>query len=263
MNSLLSGVSSLTSKPILIGSWAVISFILWYIISSTAAWIHLRKFPGPVFASFSYLWGYFVMRSGRGYLIFAKEQEKYGKIMRIGPNELMVYDSEAIWQINSVRSAYPRGAWYASIRFDPYGHDVLSEPDTGIHDKKKARIIAAYSGKGNMNLEKDVDSQVAIMTDIIRNRYLGCRDSSILNFSRLIKFFQVDLITLIGVGEPWGNLTTDTDRFDFINFVSNFAPFLHSFPMVPFLRYIFDTKAYLAMAGPKTSDTKGAGGFLG
>lgn len=203
------------------------------------------------------------MKSGRSHLIFAKEQEKHGKVMRIGPNEVMVYDSEAMSHINSVRSAYPRGAWYASMRFDPWDHSVLSEPDTAQHDKKKARIAAAYAGRGNMDLEKDVDSQVAIMADIIRNSYLSGRDSRMLNFSRLIKFFQVDLITLIGVGEPWGNLTTDTDRFDFISFVSDFVPFLHSFPMIPLLRAIFSSKAYIALAGPKPTDTKGLGGFLG
>ncbi|KAK7752820.1 hypothetical protein SLS62_005162 [Diatrype stigma] len=140
------------------------------------------------------------MMSGRNHFIFSKEQMKHGKIIRIGPNELMLYDAETMLHVNAARSKYSRGAWYASLRFNPYGHDVLSQPDTALHDKMKAKITSAYAGKGDMDLEKDVDSQVAIMTDFLRSKHTGARGTRLLDFSRLIKFFQVDLITLIGVG---------------------------------------------------------------
>lgn len=263
MESLRSEFVSLTGRPGLVGIWAFVSYILWYIITATKAWFRLRKFPGPTFASVSTLWAYYAMKSGRNHLIFSKEQKKYGKLTRIGPNELIVYDVDTMLHINAARSTYPRSPWYASLRFNPYGHDVLSQPNTALHDKMKAKITSAYGGKGDMNLEKDVDSQVAIMTDIIRNKILGGDGTGLLDFSRLIKFFQVDLITLIGVGEPWGDLTTDTDRFDFISFVAGYAPVLNSFPMIPLLRDIFSSKAWLIMAGPKHTDSKGLGAFLG
>ncbi|KAI0400645.1 cytochrome P450 [Xylaria palmicola] len=237
--------------------------VLWYAISAIRSWHRLRQFPGPVFASFSYLWGYFKMTTGRMHLHLAEEQGRYGKIMRIGPNELLVYDPQTLWQINNVRSNYRRGDWYGSIQFDPYGHSVLSEPDTARHDKRKAKLAAGYAGKGSVDLEAKVDSQLAILVNLLKTKYLVEGKPHIVDFSRLMRFFQVDVVTLAGSGESWGDLATETDQFDFISIADSFVPFLHSFMMIPLLRDFFASQFFLRLAGPKHTDEKGMGRFLG
>lgn len=203
------------------------------------------------------------MATGRMHVRLAEEQDKYGKIMRIGPNELLVYDPETLWQINNVRSSYGRGDWYSSIQFDPYGHSVLSEPDTARHDRRKAKLAAGYAGKGVVNLEAKVDSQIAVLVNLLKTKYLGKDKSQVVDFGHLIRFFQVDLVTLVGSGEPWGDLPTETDQFDFISISDSFVPFLHSFMMIPALRDFFASQFFLKLAGPKHTDQKGMGRFLG
>ncbi|KAI0505471.1 cytochrome P450 [Xylaria bambusicola] len=243
---------------------ALCTFAAWYGLLAFRSWHRLRQFPGPWFASFSYLWGYFAMSTGRMHLRLAEEQDRYGKIMRIGPNELLVYDPQTLCQINNVRSNYDRGAWYNSIQFDPYGHSVLSEPDTAKHDKRKAKLAGGYAGKGAVDLEAKVDSQIAVLVKLLRSKCSGKEKShNIIDFSRLIRFFQVDIVTLAGSGEPWGNLASETDRFDFISIADSFVPFLHSFMMIPTLRDFFASKFFLKLAGPKHTDQKGMGRFLG
>ncbi|KAI0811654.1 cytochrome P450 [Xylaria sp. FL0064] len=256
-------VTLLSSNIILAVIVALSTCVLWYTISAIRSWNRLRHFPGPLFASFSYLWGYFTMATGRMHLRLAEEQEKYGKIMRIGPNELLVYDPQTLWRINNVRSDYGRGAWYGSIQFDPYGHSVLSEPDTARHDKRKAKLAAGYAGKGAVNLEAKVDSQLEVLINLLKSKYLGKGKPHVLDFSRLIRFFQVDIVTLSGSGEPWGDLATETDQFDFISIADSFVPFLHSFMMIPTLRDFFASQFFLKLAGPKHTDQKGMGRFLG
>ncbi|KAJ3577489.1 hypothetical protein NPX13_g3076 [Xylaria arbuscula] len=242
---------------------AVFTLIVWYAVSAFQSWRRLRHFPGPVFASFSYLWGYFTMSTGRMHIRLAEDQEKYGKIMRIGPNELLVYDPQTLWRINNVRSSYGRGGWYNSIQFDPYGHSVLSEPDTAKHDKRKAKLAGGYAGKGAVNLEAKVDSQLAVLVNLLKSKYLGKDKPHVVDFSRIIRFFQVDVVTLAGSGEPWGDLATETDQFDFISIADQFVPFLHSFMMIPTLRDLFASEFFLKLAGPKHTDQKGMGRFLG
>ncbi|KAI1152795.1 cytochrome P450 [Nemania diffusa] len=242
---------------------ALSTCLAWYIISAVRSWYHLRQFPGPLYASFSYLWGYFTMTTGRTHLRLAEEQEKYGKIMRIGPNELLVYDPQTLWHINNVRSSYRRGDWYGSIQFDPYGHSVLSEPDTAKHDKRKAKLAAGYAGKGVVDLEAKVDTQLAVLIDLLKTKYLAKGKPHVVDFSRLIRFFQIDIVTLAGSGEPWGNLATETDQFDFISIADSFVPILHSFMMIPSLRDFFASQFFLKLAGPKHTDEKGMGRFLG
>jgi hypothetical protein len=87
-----------------------------YALSVSATWYRLRQFPGPIFASISHLWLVRAMATGHIHRINLDNQRKYGKIMRIGPNELMVYDNATLWHINSARSQYCRGAWYSAMR---------------------------------------------------------------------------------------------------------------------------------------------------
>ncbi|OTA99827.1 hypothetical protein M426DRAFT_76138 [Hypoxylon sp. CI-4A] len=183
--------------------------------------------------------------------------------MRIGPNEVLVYNPEILWHINGVRSTYGRSNWYASIKFDPYGHSVLSKSNTARHDQRKARIRGSYARKGNVNLEQKVDSQLAILIDVIGSKYVSKRDRATLDFGRLIRYFQVDLVTLVGSGEPWGDLAAETDHFDFISIADSFVPFLHSFMMIPLFRDFFVSDFFLGLAGPKPTDEKGMGKFLG
>jgi len=237
------------------------SLVGWQLVKTFRAWWRLRHFPGPRFASFSYLWGYRKMTTGQMHRKLAEEQDKYGKVVRIGPNELMVYDSETLWHINSVRSEYPRGAWYSSIQFDPYGHSVLSEPNTALHDKRKAKLMSGYSGKGRTDLEHDVDTMIAELVNVIRTKYAD-KDKQ-LDFALLIRFFQVDLVGLVGSGRPWGDLKDEKDHFDFIGISDTFVPFLHSFMMIPALRDFFASQFFLKLAGPKPTDANGMGRFLG
>lgn len=230
-------------------------------VQTFRSWWRLRHFPGPRFASFSYLWGYRNMSTGQMHLKLNAEQDKHGKIVRIGPNELMVCDSEALWQINSVRSEYPRGLWYSSIQFDPYAHSVLSEPNTALHDKRKAKLMAGYNGQGRTDLEADVDTMVAELVNVIKTNYAD--KGKILDFALLIRFFQVDLINLVGSGQPWGDLKHEKDNFDFISIADTFVPFLHTFMMIPALRDFFASQFFLKLAGPKPTDSNGMGRFLG
>ncbi|KAI3318433.1 cytochrome P450 [Xylariaceae sp. AK1471] len=256
--------SALLSSNISFTASIILSIsIVWYAFSAVRAWHRLRQFPGPSFASFSYLWGYFTMSTGRMHLRLAEEQEKYGPIMRIGPNELLVFDPQILWHINNVRSSYGRGDWYASIQFDPYGHSVLSEPDTAKHDKRKAKLAAGYAGKGAVNLEAKVDSQLEVLVNLLKTKYLAKGKPHVVDFSRLVRFFQVDVVTLAGSGEPWGDLATETDQFDFISIADTYVPFLHSFMMIPLLRDFFASKFFLQLAGPKHTDKNGMGKFLG
>lgn len=255
--SLYSSKSGLFITVIILGS------AVWYAISAVIAWHRLRQFPGPMAASFSYLWGFFAMKTARMNNILAEEQRKHGKVMRIGPNELVVYDPDILWQINGVRSTYDRGDWYASIKFDPYGNSVLSERDTAKHDKRKAQIGAAYAGKGNVNLEKKVDSQLSILINILKTKYLKHGGAGIVDFSQLIRYFQVDLVTLVGSGEPWGDLVHEKDHFDFISIADSIVPFLHCMMMIPLFRDFFASQFFLSLAGPKETDEKGMGKFLG
>ncbi|KAI2627187.1 cytochrome P450 [Xylaria nigripes] len=238
-------------------------YLVWSVISTIKSWWRLRHIPGPIFASVSYLWGYFAVTGGFMHHRLLEVQEKYGRLIRIGPNELLVGDAQSIWKMNSVRGAYGRGAWYNSMKIDPYGHHVLSERDTAKHDKRRAKLAAGYSGKGVVDLEGIVDSQINVLVDLLKSRYLAEDGPKIVDFSRFVLYFQVDVVSRAAFGESWGNLPNLTDHYDFISTTETFIPWIESFVMLPFLRELFASPLFLKLAGPKITDKKGLGKFLG
>lgn len=251
---------------------AAAAVALWYAGSAILAWHRLRGIPGPPLASFSYMWGILAMRSGQMHRILPKIQRRYGPLVRVGPNELLVSDPDTLWHINGVRSGYDRGGWYESIRFDPSGHSMLSEPDTARHDARKAQVAASYAGKGHINLEAVVDSQVDVLVDLLRKKYVRRKvgnaagaehELKALDFGLIARYFTIDVTTLAGMGEPWGDLAAETDMFQFLGDSDAFVPTMHCISMAPQLRSLFTSAFFLTLAGPKPTDKKGLGQFLG
>ncbi|KAH8892948.1 cytochrome P450 [Thozetella sp. PMI_491] len=231
-----------------------------FVVSRALTWFRLRDFSGPVLASFSYLWIAGAMRTGKLYQILIDLHDKYGSIVRIGPNELLLSDIDSLLPMSSVRSGYSRGAWYSSVRFDPYDHSLFSEPDTAKHDARKSKLTSGYSGKGKMNMEQDVDSQLEILVDVLRRKYMGRKP---MDFGRIARYFTVDVTTLVGMGKPWGDLATETDVFQFIETSDAFVPFMHTISMISPLGRFFSSSPMLKLIGPKPTDPSGLGKFLG
>ncbi|KAI5926270.1 cytochrome P450 [Camillea tinctor] len=263
MDSLTPDLSSLVAYGGHPAVTVVLGLFLCYVLSAVLAWYRLRHIPGPFLASFSYLWLYLTTKSGKMHLKLVEEHRKHGKIVRIGPNDLAIYDPSYLYQTNSVRSDYVRSPWYAGIKFDPYGDSVLSELDTARHDKRKALVAGAYAGRGVVNLEQKVDSELAILVDVLKRNYTKKGGLQILDFSTISGYFQADIITLTGSGEALGDVATETDRLGFLSFADSYVPFLHSVIMVPLLRNFFFSKFFLALAGPKPTHANSVGRFLG
>lgn len=237
---------------------ALTSLVIYYAATTYIAWRRLRHFPGPALASITNLWSFFTIASGQCDSRITRVQKKYGKAVRIGPNSIMIYDPETLWRINSARSSYGRGGWYESQRFHPDGDSVLSELNTTRHDKRKANLASGFAGKGLVNFEADVDSQIAALVRYIRDKVLDGQGNS-LDFSKIIRLFQLDLITLAGLGEAWGDLADETDHYDFLGSMDMLIPFIHSICFLPFLRKIVFSKLFLYLAAPKPSDKEGMG----
>lgn len=236
-----------------------LSFVLAYYITTTAiAWHRLRHFPGPPTAAVSNLWAFYAVASGHCHEIIARAQDRYGKAMRIGPKVLMVFDPATVWHINSARSAYDRGGWYQSVRFHPEGDSVFSDLNTARHDKRKAKLITGFSGKGVLDHEADFDSQMAALVNYLKHKVRTGKGDK-LDFSKIVRWFQLDFITLVGMGEPWGDLADETDHFDFLKSMDAAIAFIHSISMVPILRKIVFSKLFLYLAAPRVTDKRGLG----
>lgn len=258
---MVSSIPTLLSK-----STPYIPFLLlsYFIITRTLTYFHLRKFPGPFSGKFSHWFMAQTANSGRMNLIYTDVSRKYGSLARIGPNDLLTDSPAVIRRMSSARSTYTRSSWYEAMRLDPYVDSLLSEMNVGIHDARRARMAAAYSGKENDFLEQDIDACIASFIALIREKYLS-KGQVVrpMDFGRKAQFFTLDVITKVSYGESFAFLEKDEDVHAYIETTEALVGWLTLFAVVPFLNAVLNRSWVKEKLGPSPEDESGIGKLMG
>ncbi|KAK2473230.1 hypothetical protein H9L39_15405 [Fusarium oxysporum f. sp. albedinis] len=168
-----------------------------------------------------------VRQSFKGIQPYAIQQanEKYGSLVRIGPNELATDDPKLLKRMMSSRSAYTRGPWYNALRFEPGKDNLFSMRDDDAHAKLRNKMAAGYSGKENESLERTIDEHIAKLINLLETKYLSTdKDYRPVDFAQKIQFFTLDVISDLAFGQAFGYMEQDDDVFDFIKITKSYFP---------------------------------------
>lgn len=246
-------------------AWAAALFVLWYVSSAIATWYRLRHVPGPFLARFSYIWTTYCIVTGRIWSAYV-DLNKYGPVVRVGPNYVVTSDPDVLRSIAAARSRYVRDDWYRGARFHPDYEHMGMIIDNDEHDQVKAKTAGAYSGRENgAGFESAIDEQVGRLKDLIKRKYLSV-DGEPLNkadLSLLMRYFTLDVITRLGYGKPFGYLDEGTDVYGWIKESDQNSMMLSLVWGQPMLRRLVYSKYGLAMFGPKDTAKEGIGKVMG
>jgi hypothetical protein len=243
---------------------AGIGAITYFLTSSFYSWYRLRQVPGPFLASISYLWLARVAKSGKQFWVYRDMYNKYGPLIRVGPNELTTDDPEVLRRIAGVRSAYGRDPWYLAARFDPYHDNVFTMLNVEAHDKFKARIAGAYGGRETPALEPGIDDQINSLIGLLGRKYLSDEKSTrLVEFAELSSYFTMDVITRSAFGKEFGYLKTDSDVYGFLGGVRDSWPGIAVALDIPWIRNILFSSPWLKLFGPRPTDPTGLGKLMG
>ncbi|KAI0124017.1 pisatin demethylase [Xylariales sp. AK1849] len=233
-----------------------------YIVSSSVlSWWRLRHIPGPSLASFSYLWLANVATSGKQYWLYRNLPQRYGPLIRVGPNELSTDDPDVIRKINGARNGYQRDPWYKAARFDPYHDNVFTILGADKHDRFKAKIAGAYSGRETPGAEVIVDDQIRALLDLLKREYVNKR--RLADLAEVTSYFTIDVITRAAFGTEFGCLKTDSDVHGFLDSVKSTWAGIAVALDVPWIRNVLFSDLYLKLFGPRPTDKAGLGKLMG
>ena len=132
----------------------------------------------------------------------AELQEKYGPIVRIGPNDLLVGDSDEIARISGARSSWSRSGWYKNMRFDFENDSVITILGTKAHDKRKAQLQRGYEGRGPVDIESVIDAQLETLIHLLRTKYAADGGKRVVDFTAMTRYFSMDVVSAAATGEP-------------------------------------------------------------
>jgi hypothetical protein len=241
------GLLNTSVNPVVIAG----TLFAFFITSRVYYYYRLSHIPGPWLAGWTRLWVRGPTLNGNQAREYAKLCQKYGRLVRIGPHELLTDDPDLIRQMNATRSAWKRSRWWDLARFIPRHDNILSVQDLRTHDELRKKMAAAYSGKENEMLEKSVDDRIAELINILDTRYLTQnahdQDGNVryVDMGRVAHWFTLDVITSLAYGSPLGDLTAEEDKFNYIEQSENSVYLILSMGFYPF---IYNVLEYLRIA---------------
>ncbi|KAI0126728.1 cytochrome P450 [Xylariales sp. AK1849] len=250
------------------GSFAVPFLVIAFIalfVYEFRSWYRLRHIPGPFLASISIAWMVRRALSGRFHEHLKDVSEKYGPLVRIGPNELLSTDPEVLRMMSAARSPYTKGLFYETGRIIPGENTVVSLRDEHEHKVLRAKMGTAFGGKENegFGFGAGIDRQLLAFMDLIDTKYIStATDYRPVQFFRKTSFFALDVIGDISFGDAFGFLTQDQDLYHYNQIHDESLPVMNIMSTMPWLaRALYQWPFNLML--PKEGDQVGFGRLMG
>jgi cytochrome P450 len=165
----------------------------------------LNKIPGPFFARISKFDSVFRNTNFDGHIQLLKLHQKYGRFVRIGPNDLSVADPDATQVISAPNSKCTKAPWYDG---DEPRISMHTTRDRALHDRRRRIWAPAFSDKALRGYE----GRIKVYNDILIQQ-LGKMTGEPVNVSKWFNLYSFDVMGDLGFGESFNMLESGEEHW--------------------------------------------------
>ncbi|KAK6542712.1 hypothetical protein TWF694_006655 [Orbilia ellipsospora] len=202
---------------------------------------HLRRIPGPFVASFTDIWRLKQNLGRRPEVVHQKVHEKYGDLVRIGPNCISVGSAEEVKTIYGITRLFQKSEFYPVTRPIVNGEEVLGIFDVtseDLHKNIKRPVGHAYAMSTLLDYEPYVDSTIQVLQRRLEELYLDkneiCDLGEWLHWTAFDVVGEMTFSRRLGFlehGKDVNNVISDTqEALDYLAVIGQ-MPFLDKFLM--------------------------------
>ncbi|KAI1142063.1 cytochrome P450 [Hypoxylon sp. FL0543] len=206
----------------------------------------LKSVPGPLFARFTDLWYFWKLRQGSFEKVNKELHEKYGPVVRYGPNRYSIDDQAAIKIIYGHGTQFEKSSWYDAWS-NPGTWNIFAERNIQVHAQHRRQYQNAYSMSSLVEYEPFMDE----CADIFSQRLAEFSQSGLpVNMGHWMQCYAFDVIGCITYSKRLGFLDQGEDIGGIMAALENFLR--HSAPIgvYPFLHpYLFQLNTLIAASG--------------
>ncbi|KAI1077749.1 cytochrome P450 [Whalleya microplaca] len=167
----------------------------------------LRSVPGPFLAQFTDLWYFWKLNGGSFEKVNRELHEKYGPVVRYGPNRYSFDDQTASKVIYGHGSQFAKSSWYSAWAI-PGMWSLFSEPDIQKHAQYRRQYQSVYSMTALVEYEPFVDE----CADIFTQRLAELSQSGLpANMGHWMQCYAFDVIGCITYSKRLGFLDRGQD----------------------------------------------------
>ncbi|PYI03026.1 cytochrome P450 [Aspergillus sclerotiicarbonarius CBS 121057] len=121
------------------------------------AWLHpLAPYPGPFVAKLTNLYSVVHAIRGDRHEDLYRLHERYGCVVRIGPQRLSILDEKALESIYGFQANVQKSQWYHTF----YGMSIFNTIDRGMHSRKRRVMSQAFSNQALRGMEPHILSAI-------------------------------------------------------------------------------------------------------
>jgi cytochrome P450 len=183
----------------------------------------LTKYPGPFWAKITDWVIVFQTATGDRHLDQLKDHERYGSIVRIGPNTLSFNTLAATKEIYANRKAnVQKSQWYAIIEASTQDYSTHGEIDRKVHAFRRRVLDQAFSEKALKSAETFIVQNVKSLRDVIARSPRKTATSGDekdadwsepFNMSQWSTYLNYDIMGDLVFGRRFNCMTSDAHRF--------------------------------------------------
>lgn len=164
----------------------------------------LRKYPGPLLASFSRVRQLLSVASGKTQDDMMSLHANYGPIVRIAPNELSFSSPEAARQLLSAGKGFHKTKFYGVFP-PPENPDIFTETREDVHARKKRVANVPYSMGAMQQLTPFIDDTIEFL--ITRLNQSGGK----VDLGDWLHYFAFDVLGEVAFSRKFGFLDEGID----------------------------------------------------
>lgn len=205
------------------------------------SYLRLRHIPGPFIASLTDLWRLFAVWRRDAHETHLKLHAKYGDLVRIGPNCILISKPHVIQDIYGISKGFIKSDFYhvwQNIVNSKRASSLVFTTDEAEHAKMKRPIASAYSLSTLIEFEPLIDSTTAVF--LSRLDELFAKTGKSCDLGTWLQWYAFDVIGELTLSKRLGFLEHAQDVRGIISSVSaNFdrCSVLGQMPWLDYLTY--------------------------
>lgn len=161
----------------------------------------LARFPGPPLASITGLWRLYHITIGDWSEIILDLHQKYGRVVRLAPNELSVVDESAMKALHGHNTAAIKSKWYSAFQSSQGAPNQLATQDPKVHAGIRRRFAPAFKMSVLLRLEDDMQ---ACLDKLWKSLEKPALEGTVIDMCRYTETVTWDVIGQLCYREPLG-----------------------------------------------------------
>ena len=236
------------------GQWKEIILVILLARIVYRRYLHpLHRVPGPFLASISRGWLLSLALSGRQHLLLMEAHRKYGTVVRVSPNTVIISDPDNFQQYHY----FDKSEWWLALRAEPGYVSHGTELNQKSHNEKKKRVAGAFSMSSVLRLESKMDVNIAEFLSQLSTKFAVT--GAICDFAPWTHWVAFDIVMEMAFSSAPGFVRSGLDVGGLIaslHGLLNAAQFAGLFPII---MKVIHLPVLNAIVAPQPTDRSGPG----